>query len=133
MMSIDLQTDAILLLLLLFLIITFLQSGLDKLFDFKGNLAWLQEHFSKTVFKSAVPLLLSTITIMELATAILAIIGSLLIVLREDTSIAMYAAIMGSLTLLMLLLGQRMAKDYEGAKTIVIYFVPCVFLLFLLT
>ena len=34
--------------LLLFLTITFLQSGLDKILDWKGNIGWLKEHFSKT-------------------------------------------------------------------------------------
>ncbi|MDX1365844.1 MAG: DoxX family protein, partial [Arenibacter latericius] len=32
----------------------------------------------------------------------------------------------------MLLLGQRIAKDYDGARTIAIYFIPTVFLVFLL-
>jgi hypothetical protein len=32
----------------------------------------------------------------------------------------------------MLLFGQRMAKDYDGAKTIAVYFIPAVFLVYLL-
>ncbi len=32
-------------LILIFLIIVFLQSGIDKVFDWKGNLSWLKEHF----------------------------------------------------------------------------------------
>ena len=31
-----------------------------------------------------------------------------------------------SITLILLLLGQRLAKDYDGARTIAIYFVPSV-------
>jgi len=34
--------------------------------------------------------------------------------------------------LLMLLFGQRVAKDYDGARTIAIYFIPAVILVFLL-
>jgi hypothetical protein len=30
------------------------------------------------------------------------------------------------ITLLMLLFGQRLAKDYDGARTIVIYFIPAI-------
>jgi hypothetical protein len=32
----------------------------------------------------------------------------------------------------MLLFGQRVAKDYEGARTIAVYFIPSIFLVFLL-
>ncbi len=42
-------------LLLAFLIITFLQSGLDKIFDWKGNVSWLKEHFSKTFMTNMAP------------------------------------------------------------------------------
>ena len=34
-------------LLLLFLAITFVQSGLDKILDWKGNLSWLKRSFCK--------------------------------------------------------------------------------------
>ena len=33
---------------LVFLAILFLQSGIDKIIDFKGNLGWLQGHFAKS-------------------------------------------------------------------------------------
>ena len=48
--------------------ILFIQSGLDKVFDWKGNLEWLTGHFSKTIFAKTVPPMLATITVMELAT-----------------------------------------------------------------
>jgi hypothetical protein len=48
--------------------ILFIQSGLDKIFDWKGNLEWLNGHFSKTFLGSFVPALLATITVMEVAT-----------------------------------------------------------------
>ncbi len=52
-------------LLLLFLIITFLQSGFDKITDWNGNVSWLKEHFSKTPFKNSVPLLVGIILVMD--------------------------------------------------------------------
>jgi hypothetical protein len=39
-----------------------------------------------------------------------------------------YGAILSCITLLLLLFGQRIAKDYDGARTIVIYFIPAVVL-----
>jgi hypothetical protein len=32
--------------------ILFIQSGLDKVFDWAGNLGWLKGHFEKTSWKS---------------------------------------------------------------------------------
>ena len=118
--------------LLLFIIIVFLQSGIDKAKDWGGNLSWLKEHFSKSPFKNQVPLLLGIITIMELAAGLLPLAGLVHLLLHDNGSIAFYGVLVACVSLLMLLLGQRVAKDYEGAKTIVIYLVPSVFLLFLL-
>ncbi len=118
--------------LLLFLIITFLQSGIDKVVDWKGNLSWLKEHFSKSLFKNSVPLLLGVITVVELVAGLLCLAGIIHLLLHNDKTFALYGALTSCLALLMLFLGQRINKDYAGAMTIVIYLVPAVFLLFLL-
>ena len=55
----------------LFLTILFLQSGIDKVVDKKGNLEWLSSHFSNSLFKNSVPLLLFTVTVVELFSGIL--------------------------------------------------------------
>ena len=44
--------NAFALLLLAFLAITFLQSGLDKIMDWNGNVSWLKSHFSQTILKN---------------------------------------------------------------------------------
>ena len=49
--------------------VLFIQSGLDKVFDWKVNLGWLTRHFSKTFMGGTVPLLLVTITVMEVDAA----------------------------------------------------------------
>ncbi|MEK6152858.1 DoxX family protein [Flavobacteriaceae bacterium 3-367] len=119
-------------LLLLFLIITFLQSGIDKVFDWAGNLAWLKGHFADTPFKNIVPLLLGVVLLSEVIAGTLCAIGIYQLVIQGKGTMALYGAIMSCVSLLMLLFGQRLAKDYEGAKTIAVYFVPAVFLVFLL-
>jgi len=118
--------------LLLFVIITFLQSGLDKVFDWNGNLSWLKGHFKDSPFKNMVPLLLGTVTVIEIAAGILSAIGMMQLFTNSSKTMALYGAITSCIALLMLLFGQRMAKDYAGAQTIVIYLVPAVFLVFLL-
>lgn len=118
--------------LLLFLLITYLQSGMDKILDWQGNVGWLKEHFAKTPFKNSVPLLLSVILITEMVAGILCAIGVFQLGFSGTKTIAFYAAVLSCIILLMLLFGQRMAKDYEGAKTIAVYFIPSIFLLYLL-
>jgi hypothetical protein len=47
-----------------FLAILFLQSGIDKIIDHRGNLDWLKGHFSKSPLGGVVPILLTAITIL---------------------------------------------------------------------
>ncbi|SDQ14102.1 DoxX family protein [Flagellimonas zhangzhouensis] len=119
-------------LLLIFLTITFLQSGIDKILDWKGNLGWLTGHFSKSIFKGVVPLLLGIILVMEMLSGIMSGVGVIQFFLDGESIIGLYGAVLSSVTLLMLLLGQRVAKDYEGARTIVVYLIPAVFLVYLM-
>ncbi len=127
-----LLNNATIILLLIFLVITFLQSGIDKITDWKGNLGWLKGHFAETPFKNMVPLLLGTVLVTEVIAGVLCLIGFFQIIIMGDSSMAFYGAILSSVALLMLLLGQRIAKDYEGARTIAVYFIPTIFLVFLL-
>ena len=60
---------------LLFLAITFIQSGYDKLFHWKDNITWLTEHFSKSIFKTQVPMAVGTLLVFELLSGILSLIG----------------------------------------------------------
>ena len=119
-------------LLLLFLIITFLQSGFDKITDWNGNISWLKGHFSETPFKNIVPLLVGIILVTEVVAGLLCVVGIYQILSSGATVFAFYGAILSNITLLMLLFGQRIAKDYEGAKTIAVYFIPTIILVFLL-
>ena len=105
-----------------FLAILFLQSGLDKIFDRKGNLDWLTGHFAKSPLAGMVPLLLVAITILETAAGALSAIGCVLVVLRHNTAIAFCGALISAIAILALFVGQRMAKDYPGAAVLVPYF-----------
>ena len=105
-----------------FFAILFLQSGIDKLIDRRGNLEWLTGHFAKSPLAGMVPPLLGLITIMELAAGALSGIGCVMILLRHDSTIAFYGVVFAALALLALFFGQRMAKEYPGAATLVPYF-----------
>lgn len=106
----------------MFLAIVFLQSSIDKLTNWKGNLDWITGHFSKTFLSSLVTPMLATLTIIELMTGVLSALGAFCVVFCADERYAYYALLFSLISYLMLLFGQRVAQDYEGAKTIAIYF-----------
>jgi uncharacterized membrane protein YphA (DoxX/SURF4 family) len=113
-------------LILVFLTITFLQSGYDKIFYWKDNVEWLKGHFAKTQLKNHVPLALLHVLVLELLSTILCAVGAIELLLNSGRTFGYYGAVFSCITLLMLLVGQRLAKDYDGARTIVIYFIPAV-------
>ena len=105
-----------------FLAILFLQSGIDKVVDRRGNLDWLKGHFAKSPLAGLVPLMVTAITILELGAGTLSAIGCVLIIFSRDSTLAFYGAIISAMSILGLFFGQRMAKDYAGAAVLVPYF-----------
>ena len=105
------------------LAICFLQSGIDKVVDFKGNLAWLTGHFSKTPLRGQVAPMLVVVTILECAAGALCAVGVIQLALGNGTKAALYGAELSALNIVMLFFGQRIAKDYAGAATLVTYFI----------
>ena len=120
-------------LVLLFLAATFIQSGYDKTMYWKDNLSWLTGHFSKTPIKNMVSFSLFLILVLELISGILCISGIIQLLVNNGRTFGLYGAIFSCITLIFLLVGQRMAKDYDGARTIVIYFIPAVMAVFWLS
>jgi hypothetical protein len=106
----------------LFLAILFIQSGLDKVFDWKGNLGWLTGHFEKTFVSGMVPIMLGTITAGELATGFLSAAGIIYFLVVGSTAVIFWASVIGAASFSALFFGQRLAKDYPGAAVLVPYF-----------
>lgn len=116
-----------------FLAILFLQSGIDKVVDFRGNLEWLKGHFAKSPLAGIVPLLVSTITFLELAAGGFSAVGCVLILLGHASTLAFYGAVIAAISIIALFFGQRMAKEYAGAATLVPYFLLALSAIYLLT
>ena len=106
--------------------ITYLQSSYEKLFYWEDNVTWLKGHFAKTRLKNHVKLALVNLVIMELISTILCFVGCIELYVSNGRIFGFYGAVFSAITLLMMLFGQRLAKDYDGARTIVIYFIPAV-------
>ena len=115
-----------------FLAILFLQSGIDKVVDRRGNMEWLKGHFAKSPLAGMVPLMVTVITIMEIAAGVLSAVGCLLLFLRNNSTLAFYGAIVAAISVLALFFGQRMAKDYAGAGVLVPYFLLTLAAIYLL-
>jgi hypothetical protein len=115
-----------------FLAILFLQSGIDKVIDHRGNLEWLKGHFAKSPLAGIVPVLLTAITLLEVAAGALSAIGCLMLIVSRETTIAFYGAISSAVALIALFFGQRMAKDYVGAAVLVPYFLVTLVTIYLL-
>lgn len=115
-----------------FLAILFLQSGIDKIVDRRGNFEWLKGHFAKSPLAGIVPALLICITILEVAAGALSGIGCLLIIVLKDSTIAFYGAILSAAAITALFFGQRIAKEYAGAAVLVPYFLLTLVAIYLL-
>ena len=119
-------------LILLFLIVTFLQSGIDKMTDWKGNLSFITDHFKSSPLKNMVPLLLGVVLLTEIIASLFMIVGIYQIVSAGVKDFAIYGIELSAITLIFLLIGQRLAKDYAGAMTLAVYFIITIFGLYVL-
>ncbi|CAI8302873.1 MAG: Uncharacterised protein [Polaribacter sp. SA4-10] len=117
---------------LLFLIVTFLQSGIDKLRDWNGNLSFIKGHFKNSPLKSMVPLLLAIVLIVEIAASLLMLVGVYQLYTSELKEMAALGVALSAVSLTFLLIGQRLAKDYAGAMTLAVYFIICIIGLYIL-
>ncbi len=115
----------------LFVAILFIQSGLDKVFDWKGNLEWLRGHFSKTFLSGMVPMMLATITLMELSAGLTSAGAIVYFLVTGLITMVFCGASLGALSIVALFFGQRIAKDYAGAAVLVPYFILLTFLMYL--
>ena len=90
-----------------FLAILFLQSGIDKIVDRRGNLDWLKGHFAKSPLAGIVPAMVTTITILEIAAGALSAIGCVVIILSRESTLAFYGAVGYAALLAVAVLGLR--------------------------
>src|SRR5205814_1907839 len=90
-----------------FLAVLFLQSGIDKIVDRRGNLEFLQGHFAKSPLAGTVPLLVTVITVLEIAAGALSAIGCAIIILTRAPAIAFYGAVISALSILGLFFERR--------------------------
>ena len=115
-----------------FFAILFLQSGFDKVFNFKETLSWLVGHFANTFLSALVPIMFILLTLCEVLAGVISAYGIVELIVHKSSTVAYYGAAFSIVSLLFLFFGQRIANDYNGAGGLVSYFVASIFGLLIL-
>jgi len=105
-----------------FLAVLFLQSGIDKVVDRRGNRTYLDGHFAGSPLAGTVGPMLIVITILEVSAGALSAVGCALLLLTHDSMVAFLGAVIAGINIIALFFGQRVSKDYAGAAALVPYF-----------
>lgn len=101
----------------------FMQSGFDKVFDWAGNRSFINGMFEKTIFRPFVPMLMPTITVLEVAAGLFSLAGAVMLIIGGQETLAIMGLLLGAVSILLLFFGMRIAKDYGGAAGITPYFI----------
>jgi diacylglycerol kinase len=115
-----------------FLAVLFLQSGIDKVVDRRGNRAYLEQHFAKSPLAGTVGPMFAVIMLLEISAGALSGMGCVVLILTHDSMVAFLGAVVGAINLVALFFGQRVAKDYAGAAALVPYFLLALTAIYLL-
>ncbi|HCA58781.1 MAG TPA: DoxX family protein, partial [Blastocatellia bacterium] len=75
-----------------------------------------------TFLAGMVPMMLGTITLMEIVTGLAAAVGIVYFLATGSLVVIFAAGVIGAASLTALFFGQRIAKDYPGAAVLVPYF-----------
>jgi uncharacterized membrane protein YphA (DoxX/SURF4 family) len=111
------------LLILCFFTIVFVQSGLDKILDKKRNLNYLNSLLKPFFSSLLIRFAFHSVTTLELASGLFCLAGLVEYFFYSSSFFGLIGLVVGSLALLVLLFGQRVSKNYDGAKTLAVYFI----------
>jgi len=101
--------------------VLFLQSGFDKLIDYKGNRAWISAYFKETPFKKSSGILFWLLMLTELLAGLSNATGILMFLFFQHDWLQQLGIVLSSLALLFVFTGQRIAKDYVSAANTIAY------------
>jgi uncharacterized membrane protein YphA (DoxX/SURF4 family) len=105
-----------------FIGIVMTQSGFDKIFNWEGELDFISEKFATTPLSNFSAFGLIQVTILEVLSGLLSLFGALMVLFYNNESYGIMGLILAAISFCILMLGQRISKDYEGAAVLVPYF-----------
>jgi hypothetical protein len=105
-----------------FFAILFLQSGYDKLDDWKGNLSWIKGYFEKTSLARLSFIMLALLTVLEFSAGLFSFAGIITTFVFPCSNYLLFALLLSGLSLIALFFGMRVSKDYTSAAALAGYF-----------
>lgn len=112
-------------LILVFFAVLFLQSGLDKIFDFDGNRAYIKSVFEKTLPGPLISVLFVFLLLLEVTTGLACALGAAGAFFSQP-AVGKWAMVLAAVCLIQLFAGLRIAHDYQGAAALVPYFLAAI-------
>lgn len=119
-------------LILTFLCITFAISIIEKFADWKGTVAYISEIFKNTFVGSFIKPLIAVLVFLETLTFFFLVVGMFDLFRGNAKENALIGCTYACYTILYMLIGQRIAKDYQGATSLAVYFLVSVFGVYIL-
>ena len=119
-------------LIVCYLTLSFVYSIVEKTIQWENCKDYYKEHFKKSFLKNHIPAAILLVILLELISVGLNTIGLYSLLQNGRTDIVLWGMLAVSLTLLLLMTGQRIAQDYSGAMNITVYFILTVLGVFFL-
>ena len=94
----------------LYAAVLFMQSGFDKVFDWAGNRSFINGLFEKTILRPFVPLLMPTITVLEVAAGLFSLAGAALLIMGGQETLAIIGLLLGAVSILLLFFGSGLFR-----------------------
>ena len=126
-----LLSHSTIILLSAFLCITYLFSAFEKIKDWNETTKYYNKMFKGRLSRKLVLVSIYVIIVVELSSILLFLYGNFSLINSESKIVLQYAFVTSAILLLVLLCGLRIAKDYQGAAHIGIYFLISTFGLYL--
>lgn len=112
---------------LVFLMVTFIMSAYEKIADWDSSKTYYQKAYKGTLPANLVMLLLIFILIAEVFITTLLGFGIYDMIDHDDLKYINYGLVASQALFIILLIGLRLIKDYNGASRVAVYFMITLF------
>ena len=109
--------------IVLFFIVTYAFSAFEKIADWKGTLSYYKDLFQGTFVAYWVPSSIGGIILLEIIIVIGLLYGGIEFIQIGSVQTLYFSYIISAFLFLIFLIGQRILKDYDGARNIAIYLI----------
>lgn len=113
--------------ILFFLLITYLLSAYEKINDWTPQLNYYKELYKSTFLNGVITPTIYLVLTLEIIVSTLTALGIWDILFNSSLVFSIYALASSSIICAILLFGLRMVKDYAGSARIAIYFLVSIF------